>query len=160
MDLNHNTRRRGPKGNKKATANNYRKTYRASSTAAVVIKPTTHIKKIKKDGKNYELVTITAEYTDANKRKYEIEGFTEKAQLTRELRRGRKSVGVWQLLRSAVGSSNLNNIANLFSGMKMDKKNSSAKVNSPAKNIEKVAQAEVDDALGDLSRMFSSRARI
>lgn len=151
MDLNNNTRRRGPKANKKATANSYRKTYKVASSAAVVIKPTTQIKKIKKDGKNYELVTVTAEYTEANKRKYESEGFVEKAQLTRELRRGRKSVGIWQLLRSAVGSSNLNNMANLFSGMKM------GKANSPA--IEKVAQAEVDDALGDLSSMFSSRVR-
>ena len=151
MDQNNNTRRRGPKGAKKATANNYRKTYKASSSVAVVIKPTTHIKKIKKAGKTYELVTVTAEYTDANKTKYESEGFTEKAQLTRELRRGKKSVGVWQLLKEVVGNSNLNNIANMFSGIKLGKENSPV--------IEKMAQAEVDDALGDLSRMFSSRIR-
>ena len=39
----------------------------------------------------------------------------------------------------------------MFSGIKLGKENSPV--------IEKMAQAEVDDALGDLSRMFSSRIR-
>jgi len=146
MDRNNNTRRRGPKGNKK-TANTYRKTYKTSSSAAVVIKPLTHIKKIKKSGKTYELVTVTAEYTDANKRKYESEGFTEKAQLTRELRRGKKSMGVWQLLKEVVSNSNMNNIANMFSEINLGKESSPV--------IEKMAQIEVDEALGGLSSMLS-----
>jgi hypothetical protein len=150
MDRNNNTRRRGPKGNKKV-ANTYRKTYKTASSAAVVIKPITHIKKIKKSGKTYELVTVTAEYTDANKRKYESEGFTEKAQLTRELRRGKKSMGIWQLLKEVVGNSNMNNIANMFAAINLSKESSPV--------IEKMAQIEVDEALGDLSSMFSSRFR-
>jgi hypothetical protein len=150
MDRNNNTRRRGPKGNKKV-ANTYRKTYKTASSAAVVIKPITHIKKIKKSGKTYQLVTVTAEYTDANKRKYESEGFTEKAQLTRELRRGKKSMGIWQLLKEVVGNSNMNNIANMFAAINLSKESSPV--------IEKMAQIEVDEALGDLSSMFSSRFR-
>jgi hypothetical protein len=150
MDRNNNTRRRGPKGNKKV-ANTYRKTYKTASSAAVAIKPITHIKKIKKSGKTYQLVTVTAEYTDANKRKYESEGFTEKAQLTRELRRGKKSMGIWQLLKEVVGNSNMNNIANMFAAINLSKESSPV--------IEKMAQIEVDEALGDLSSMFSSRFR-
>jgi len=60
-------------------------------------------------------------------------------------------MGIWQLLKDVVGNSNMNNIANMFAAINLSKESSPV--------IEKMAQIEVDEALGDLSSMFSSRFR-
>ena len=117
---------------------NYRKTYTASR-ANRENKPTVSKKTVTKDGKKYEITSISDANTEANKEKYRAEGFEMKREITRELRRGRKSIAVWQRV-DVVSNSNAN-------------------MNAPASaaaaaNVSAVANQELDDLFGDLMSRF------
>ena len=150
------TKKTAPKAKKPNTAMPYTRTYKSISAARLnSLKPVIRVKKVKQGVKEFELVTVIAEDNAENNEKYEKEGFQKKAGMSRELRGGKKSMAVWSLLKPIVGKANMNNLAEMFSGVGLG-------LGPPVRvaDVEIALQEEVDEAMVELAGMFSSRARV
>ena len=148
---------RAPKSKKANFSTSYTRTYKSRSAARLnSLRPVIRVKKVKQGVKEYELVTVIAEDNAENNEKYAAEGFEKKAGMTRELRGGRKSMAVWSLLKPIVGKANMNELANMFSGVDLGHKSP-----SPVRvaNVSMAVQEEIDEAMAELAGMFSGKAR-